>query len=283
MSLHSTSRTSILRRGLVALAAAATMLAGGLVAAPAAQAGPVVDTSERDGTVITTRMNGKGTTIRGDVETDEIYPVRVQYWVDLDWTGGDLQAFEGEITLQRAGAKQVRRYPVTLDADGDRTKRIALPGTVTPGSYRVGIEFTAAVERPGGRLVQHSVDVNNGKTVPVQRQTKIEATIKNPTATDGRDSRITGRVRMLNISRDGDLTWGTFRSGTVILSYDPDGPWEDGERDVFVRKLTIGPKGWFSTVVPARDRWWYITYPGGVQWADDKSWLPQGDHSGCGC
>ena len=267
MSLHSTSRTSILRRGLVALATATTLLATGLVVAPAAQAGPIVDTSERGGTVITTRMNGKGATIYGDAETDEVSAAKVQYWVDLDWTGGDLQAFEGEITLQRAGARQVRRYPVTLDENGDRTQRIVLPGTVTPGSYRVGIEFTAEVARPDGEVVEHSVDVNNGRTVPVRVVSEVEGRITNPKATDGRPSRITGRVRVLSIDAEAR----------------PDGPWEDGKSDVFVRKLNIGPKGWFSTGVLARDRWWYVSYAGNTQFDDSKIWLPQGDHEGCGC
>lgn len=283
MSLHSTSRTSILRRGVVALATAATLLATGLVVAPTAQAAPIVDTSTSGGTTITTRMNGKGATIYGDVVTDELSAAKVQYWVDLDWTGGDLQAFEGEITLQRAGAPQVRRYPVTLDANGDRTRRIVLPGTVTPGSYRVGIEFTAAVERPDGRVIQHSVDVNNGRTVPVQRVSKVEGRITNPTATDGRASRITGRVRVLSIAADGDVYWSTLQGGTVSVSYDPDGPWEDAKSDVFVRKLSIGSKGWFSTGVLARDRWWYVSYAGNTQYDDSKLWLPQGDHEGCGC
>jgi hypothetical protein len=267
----------------VALATAATLLATGLVAAPAAQAGPVVDTSEHDGTVITTRMNAKGTTIYGDVDTDEISRVRVRYWVDLEWTGGELQAFEGVVTLQRAGARQVRTYPVTLDTNGDRSKWIELPGTVTPGSYRMGIEFTAAVERPDGRVIEHTVDVNNGRTIPVRRQTMIQAVISNPTETDGRPSRISGRVRALSVADDGDVYWSTLTNGTVSLSYDPDGPWEDGESDVFVRNLTSGSQGWFQTGVLARDRWWYVTFAGSTQWAPDKLWLPQGDHSGCGC
>ena len=283
MSLHSTSRTSILRRGLVALATTTTLLATGLVVAPAAQAGPIVDTSERGGTVITTRMNGKGATIRGDAETDEVSAAKVQYWVDLDWTGGDLQAFEGEITLQRAGARQVRRYPVTLDENGDRTQRIVLPGTVTPGSYRVGIEFTAEVERPDGEVVEHSVDVNNGRTVPVRRVYDVEGRITNPKATDGRPSRITGRVRVLSIADDGDVYWSSLQGGHVSVYYDPDGPWEDAKSDVFVRKLNIGPKGWFSTGVLARDRWWYVSYEGNTYYGDSKIWLPQGDHEGCGC
>lgn len=285
MTLPSTSRTSIYRRGLVSLAAAATLLAGGLVAAPAAQATPLVDTSERDGTVVTTRMQAKGSVIHGDTETDELSRALVFYWVNLDWNGGELQAFDGVVTLQRAGAKQVRSFPLTVDADGDRSKRIALPGTITTGSYRVGIEFTATVERPDGRLVRHEVDVNNAKTVPIKRQTMIEASISNPTANDGRTSRIKGKVLALHIADDGDLSWAAVRSGTVRLSYDPDGRWGDGGREVQVRDLTISEAhGTFFTRVPARDRWWKLTYPGTDQYADTTKWLPQGDeYPGCGC
>jgi hypothetical protein len=284
MSLHSTSRGSIFRRGLVVFATAATLLAGGLVAAPAAQATPLVDTSERDGTVVTTRMQARGSVIYGNVETDELSRALVFYWVNLDWTGGELQAFDGEVTLQRAGAKQVRRFPLTVDADGDRSKRIALPGTITTGSYRVGIEFTATVERPDGQLVVHTVDVTNAKTVPIRRQSMIDASISNPTATDGRTSRIKGNVLVLGIRDDGDLTWDRMYMGTVRLTYDPDGPWEDGMSEVFVRDLTVSSDyGTFFTRVAARDRWWKLTYTGNVQNAPAVEWLPQGDHSGCGC
>lgn len=283
MSLHSTSRSSIFGRVLVAVATAATLLAGGLVAAPAAQATPLVDTSERGGTVVTTRMQAKGSTITGNVETDKLYPAHVSYWVNLDWTGGELQAFDGVVTLQRAGARQVRTFPLTVGAAGDRSRRIELPGTITPGSYRVGIEFTATVERRDGQLVEHTVDVNNAKTVPVQRWSMIEASISNPTATDGRTSRIKGRVLVLGIADDGDLTWDPMQSGTVRLSYDPDGPWADGAREVFVRDLTVSAAGTFFTRVAARDRWWKLAYAGTSQYADSVKWLPQGDHSGCGC
>ncbi|MFD7021568.1 hypothetical protein [Promicromonospora sukumoe] len=284
MSLHGTSRSSALRRGLVALATAATLLAGGLVVAPSAQATPLVDTSEREGTVVTTRMQAKGSVITGDVETDKLYPARVTYWVNLDWTGGELQSFDGVVTLQRAGARQVRTFPLTLNAAGDRHRVIELPGTITAGSYRVGIEFTATVERRDGRLVEHTVDLNNAKTVPVQRWSMIKASVSNPTATDGRSSRIKGEVFVLGVGADGDLTWDRMQSGTVRLSYDPDGPWEDRAREVFVRNLTVsGAHGTFFTRVAARDRWWKLTYTGTSQFAPAVKWLPQGDHSGCGC
>jgi hypothetical protein len=268
----------------VVFATAATLLAGGLVAAPAAQATPLVDTSERGGTVVTTRMQAKGSVITGNVKTDQLKPAYVSYWVNLDWTGGELQAFDGVVTLQRAGARQVRTFPLTLDADGDRSRRIRLPGTINPGSYRVGIEFTATVERPDGRLIVHTVDVNNSKTVPIRRWSMVEASISNPTATDGRASRIKGRVLVLGIADDGDLTWDRMQGGTVRLSYDPDGPWEDGARDVVVRNLSVSEAhGTFFTRVAARDRWWKLTYAGTRHYAGSTNWAPQGDHSGCGC
>jgi hypothetical protein len=268
----------------VVLATAATLLAGGLVAAPAAQATPLVDTSESDGTVVTTHMQARGSVITGNTETDTLNPASFQYWVDLDWTGGELRAFDGVVTLQRAGARQVRRFPVTLDADGFKSRKISLPGTINPGSYRVGIEFTATVERPDGRLVVHTVDVNNAKMVPIRRSTLIEASITNPTATDGRTSRIHGRVLALSIGDDGDVFWSRMLMGSVHLSYDPDGPWADDMQDVYVRELAMGTAyGYFSTLVPARDRWWKVTYSGTTQYADAVEWLPQGDHSGCGC
>ena len=283
MSLHSTSRTSIFRRGLVVLATAATLLAGGLVAAPAAQAIPLVDTDQRDGTVVTTRMQAGGSLIYGNTETNKLYPAVFRYKVDLGWTGGKLRAFDGVVTLQRIGAANVRRFPVTVDAHGNTSKTIKLPGTINPGFYRVGIEFTAAVQRPDGEVNRHRVNINNAETVSVRRQTMIQKSISNPTATDGRPSRITGKVRALRIGDDGDLSWATVRSGTVHLSYDPDGPWEDDKKNVYVRELTIGSDGEFTTVVPAHDRWWKLTYAGSDRFADNYDWLPQGDHSGCGC
>jgi hypothetical protein len=283
MSLHSTSRGSTLRQGLVVLATAATLLAGGLVAAPAAQAAPVVDTSERAGTAVTTRMNAKGGLISGNPETDFVSPGSFRYWVDLGWTGGELDAFDGVVTLQRVGATQVRRFPVTLDAQGDRTRRIDLPATLTPGSYRVGIEFTATVQRPDGQLIAHEVDVNNAKTVPILAETRIEASITNPTDTDGRPSRIRGKVSAIHVGDNGDVTWERLRSGTVRLSFDPDGPYTGSEKPVHVRDVSIGSLGWFTTTVPARQGWWPLDYAGTDRNAGTVLNLRQGEHEGCGC
>jgi hypothetical protein len=280
MSLPSTSRTSLFRRGLVALATATTLLAGGLVAAPAAQAAlPLVDTSERDGTVVTTRMFTATTNI--SAVGKKLEPVFLWYDIKLGWTGGKFRAFDGEVTLQRVGASGVRRIPVTLDADGYQKKRITLPGTISPGFYHVGIEFTAAVERPDGKLNLHRVDVNSVKKHSIRRDTWIKAEITNPEATDGRASRITGSVRALRLSRDGNVSWSTLREGAVHLSYDPDGPWEDDKKVVYVRKLTIGPDGKFSTVVPAREGTWELRYRGSDWLHGSLTDVPNG--GGCGC
>lgn len=284
MSPNSTSRTSIFRRGLVVLATAATLLAGGLVAAPAAQAAlQLVDTSKRDGTVVTTRMNAGGALIEANMGTKKVNPVRFSYDVDLGWTGGKLRAFDGVVTLQQVGAKRVRTYPVTVDADGDRHQRISLPVTISPGAYRVGIEFAAAVERPDGTLNLHRVDVDNAKKILVQRQTRTTAKITNPKAADGRPSRITGQVQAIRVSRDGSFSWSTLRSGTVRLSFDSDGPYAGSKKPVHVRDLTIRRNGEFSTVVRARQGWWELGYAGANRLARDLIVLPQGDHSGCGC
>jgi hypothetical protein len=280
MSLRSTSRTSSFRRGLVALSAGAALLAGGLVAAPAAQAAlPLVDTSKRDGTVVTTRMSTATTDI--SVVGNELEPVFLWYDVKLGWTGGKLRAFEGEVTLQRAGASGVRRIPVTLDEDGFQKTRITLPGTISPGFYHVGIEFTAAVERPDGTLNLHRVDLDNVKKHSIRRETRIRSEITNPEATDGRPSRITGSVQALRLSGDGNISWSTLRGGTVRLAYDPDGSLPGTEPSVSVRDLTIRPNGKFSTVVPAREGAWEIRY-GGNRWLDRSvTFVP--DRGGCGC
>ncbi|MFC8796158.1 hypothetical protein ACFT2C_00350 [Promicromonospora sp. NPDC057138] len=284
MSLHSTSRRSLFRRGLVALATAATLLAGGLIAAPAAQAIPLVDTDERDGTTFTTRMYAKGSTISGAVDNDILWdPPSFRYLVDLGWTGGKLRSFDGVVTLQRVGSTNVRRFPLMVDERGNRTRTVDLPGTIDLGFYRVGIEFTAGVQRPDGQVNWHRVNVNNVKTVSIRRATELQGAISNHTATDGRPSRITGTVRGFRIGDDGDLSWRTLHSGTVHLSYDPDGPVLDEERNVYVRELTIGSDGTFSTVVPAHDRWWKLTYAGSDRFAGSMMWLPQGDYEGCGC
>jgi hypothetical protein len=266
----------------VALATAATLLAGGLVAAPAAQAVPLVDTDERDGTVVTTRMQAAGDLIYGNTKSDTLYPVTFGYKVDLGWTGGTLRTFDGEVTLQKVGGTHVRRYPITVNAHGNTSDTVRLPGTINPGFYRVGIEFTAAVQRPDGQVNRHRVNVNNAETVSIRRQTEFRASIANPKATDGRPSRISGKVLALSINGD-NLTWTTVRSGIVHLSYDPDGPWASDKKNVYVRELRIARDGTFTTVVPAHDRWWKITYAGNDRFADVYTWLPQGDHEGCGC
>lgn len=218
MSLHSTSRTSSFRRGLVALAAGATLLAGGLVAAPAAQAAlPLVDTSKRDGTVVTTRMSTDTTDI--SVVGNTLEPVFLWYDVKLGWTGGTLNL--------------------------------------------------------------HRIDLDDVKKHSIRRETRIRAEITNPEATDGRPSRITGSVRALGLSRDGDISWSTLRGGTVRLAYDPDGSLPGTEPSVHVRDLTIRPNGKFSTVVPAREGAWEIRY-GGNHWLD-RSFTSVPDRGGCGC
>ncbi|MFI8525252.1 hypothetical protein ACIGB8_12445 [Promicromonospora sukumoe] len=285
MSQHRTSRTALLRRGLVALATATTLLAGGLVVAPSAQAVPVVDLDSRGGTVVKTRMDAWGSVIEGDVTTDKLSAAKVRYEIDLDWSGGKLSVsdFDGVVTLQRVGAKQVRQFPVTVDRDGKRSGTIKLPGTLTPGSYRVGIEFTARVKRPDGRSMWHRVDVNNAETVSVRRETVLDASITNPRATDGRSSRITGRVRALSVSADGDVYWSTLRSGTVQLSYYPGGLFRNEAEPVSVRPLTIDRHGKFTTVVPARDRIWVLDYAGTKQLNPDGRFVVQGPERSCGC
>jgi hypothetical protein len=283
MSLPSTSRTSLFRRGLVALATAATILATGLVAAPAAQAAlPLIDASERGGTVITTRMNAVGATISGNAATNKLDPVKFWYDLDLRWTGGELRSFDGVITLQGDGATHVRRFPLTLDADGDRFKTVRLPGRITPGTYHVGIEFTAALERPDGRLVLHNVDVDKAKKVLIRRDTRFRGEITNPTATDGRSSRITGQFQWLRIGSDGDLWWSPVRNTTVRLYHDV-GVHGSGN-EVFVRTLTVGPGGNLSTVVPAREGAWILKYAGNGHAIPRHGWIAQGSMGGgCGC
>jgi hypothetical protein len=284
MTQLSTSRTSILRRGLVAVAAAGFFVAG-LVVAPVAQAAlPLVDASERDDTVITTRMNANGETITGSVTTNRLDPVDFVYQLDLRWTGGKLRAFDGVVTLQGVDATKVRRFPVTLDADGDSTEKVPLPGRITPGRYHVGIEYTAAVERPDGRLVLHHVDVDQAKKVSIRRDVHFEGEITHPTATDGRPSRITAQFESLHISRAGDLSWSPVRNTEVRLYHDPDGHLEFEEEPVFVRTLTVGPDGNISTVVPAREGAWELRYAGSDQAVRRHGAIEQGSGGGgCGC
>ncbi|WP_423462758.1 hypothetical protein ACO229_21610 [Promicromonospora sp. MS192] len=273
------------RQGLTALVAAVVLLVTALVVAPAAQAAlPLVDASERDGTVVTTRMTAAGATIAGNAATDRIEPVTFWYELDLRWTGGELRSFDGEVTLQGVGATHVRRYPVTLDADGDRFAKIRLPNRVTPGFYAVGIEYTAAVERPDGKLVLHHVEVDRAKKISVRRDVRFQGEITNPRATDGRPSRITGQFQWLRISGDGDLSWSPVRNTTVRLYRDPDGIFEDEREPVFVRTLTAGPGGNISTVVPAREGAWQLRYAGNDWTVPRYGVILQGrSGGGCGC
>jgi hypothetical protein len=285
MSQHSTSRTSIFRRAVVAAAAAAGLLTTGLVVAPAAQAAlPLVDASERGGTVITTRMTASGDTISGNAATDRLDPVELWYQLDLRWTGGKLRSFDGVVTLQGVDATHVRRFPVTLDADGDRVHKVRLPGRITPGFYRVGIEYSAAVERPDGRLVLHDVDVDQAKKVSIRRDARFRGEITRPRAADGRPSRITGQFQWLRVGGDGDLSWSPVRNTTVRLYHDPDGHLNFEKDPVFVRTLIVGPGGNISSVVPAREGTWELRYAGSA-WVETRHGLiPQGRAGGgCGC
>ena len=284
MTLPSTSRTSIYRRGLVSLAAAATLLAGGLVAAPAAQATPLVDTSERDGTVVTTRMSANGAFVGANEETKKVNPVRFSYSVDLDWTGGTLRSVRrgDHAPADRCDART--RVPVHREHGRDPA-----PAGAAARVHRAGrLPRRYRVRRSGGaprRDAQGSpvADVDNARTVTVQRQTEIRAKLSNPDATDGRPSRITGRVQALQVSRDGSFSWTTLDRGTVALSFDPDGPYSGSEEPVHLRDLRIRPAGTFSTTVDARQGWWGLDYAGSNGLADTWRGLPQGDHSGCGC
>jgi hypothetical protein len=274
-----------LRRAVVAAAAAAGLLATGLVVAPAAQAAlPLVDASERGGTVVTTRMSAAGDTISGNAATDRLDPVELWYELDLRWTGGKLRSFDGVVTLEGVDATHVRRFPVTLDADGDRFEKVRLPGRITPGFYRVGIEYTAAVERSDGRLVLHDVDVDQAKKVSIRRDVRFQGEITRPTATDGRPSRITGQFQWLRISGAGELSWSPVRDTTVRLYHDPDGHLGFEEEAVFVRTLTVGPGGNISTVVPAREGSWELRYAGSDWSVTRYGVIPQGSGGGgCGC
>ncbi|MGI5188801.1 hypothetical protein ACQEVI_11750 [Promicromonospora sp. CA-289599] len=265
--------------------AAVGLFVAGLVVSPVAQAAlPLVDASERHGTVITTRMNANGETITGNVAANRLDPVDFVYELDLHLTGGKLRAFDGVVTLQGVDATRVRRFPVTLNADGDRTEKVPLPGRITPGFYRVGIEYTAAVERPDGRLVLHHVDVDQAKKVSIRRDVHFQGEITHPTATDGRPSRITAQFESLRISRAGDLSWGPVRNAEVRLYHDPDGHLEFEEEPVFVRTLTVGPDGTISTVVPAREGSWELRYAGSDQTVRRHGAIPQGSGGGgCGC
>ncbi|WP_275004918.1 hypothetical protein [Promicromonospora iranensis] len=285
MSLHSRSRTDSLRRGLAVLAAAATLLVGGLVTAPATHAVevPVVDTDRLPGTVLTTRMTAGGSVTYGNVSTNKLTrPPSFTYRADVDWTGGALRSLTGRVTLQHGDNGPTFYFPLEVDAQGDGQHRVRLHHATKPGRYRVGIELTAEIERSGGRMSSHRVNVNEAKTVTIRRQTIVTSKISPARAIDGRPSRLSGRVEVLAIAADRDLSMKPVTGGNVTIAYDPDGPYADRARDVVVRKVPISADGTFSTVVPAQERWWKIIYGGNTRYAGNYSYRPQGD-LGCGC
>jgi hypothetical protein len=285
MSLHSTSRSSLFRRGLVVFATAATLLAGGLVAAPVTHAAEasVVDTDRLPGTVLTTRMTAGGSVIYGNLSTNKLtQPPSFTYRADVDWTGGTLRSLTGRVTLQRGDNGPTFYFPLEVDAQGDGQHRVKLHHATKPGRYRVGIELTAEIERSGGWVSSHRVDVNEAKVVTIRRHTTVSSKISPARADDGRPSRLSGRVEVLAIAADRDLSMKPVTGGNVTIAYDPDGPYADRARDVVVRKVPIAADGSFSTVVRASERWWKVTYKGNTRSAASYSYRPQGE-LGCGC
>ncbi|MFD6446239.1 hypothetical protein ACFWEJ_14145 [Promicromonospora sp. NPDC060204] len=283
MSLHSTSRTSLFRRGLVALASATALLAGGLVVAPAAQAAslPVVDVHKRQGTTVTTSMYASGSTIWGNSETEQVRPARFGYTVALKASGGTMLGSEVEVTLQKIDRQPVRKRTIVLKRTSSTAmiKRGAInfTGTIDPGTYRVGVEVFTVIRKADGTRVRHQIDVNEAQRVQFRRATMVHAGISTD-ATDGRPARINATAKVLRVADDGSVSWLRIRSGSAILSYDPDGPWGE-KRAVFVRDLKIGSDGRISTVVKARDGYWKVTYVGNSRFADGTGWIPEL----CGC
>ncbi|PUB28863.1 hypothetical protein C8K30_103288 [Promicromonospora sp. AC04] len=281
MSLPSTSRTSLFRRGLVAVATATTLLAGGLVVAPAAQAAlPVVDVHERQGTTVTTSMFASGSTIWGDVDEQILRPARFGYSVALKASGGTMLGAEVEVTLQKIDREPVRKRTIEMKrtSTGMASRgAINFTGTIAPGTYRVGVEVFTVVRKADGTRVRHLIDVNEAQRVQFKRATVVDASISSD-ATDGRPARINASARVLRVADDGSISWLRIRSGAAILSYDADGPWGD-KRAVFVRDLTIGSDGRISTVVETREGYWKVTYPGTSRFAASTGWVPEL----CGC
>ncbi|MFI2361538.1 hypothetical protein [Promicromonospora sp. NPDC019610] len=286
MSLHSTSRSSLLRRGLVALASATALLAGGLVVAPAAQAKPlpVVDVHERQGTKVTTSMYASNALIYADVKRQELYPAEFRYSVGLKATGGTMLGAEVEVTLQKIDREPIRKRTVVMKRTSSTSmfKRgvINFTGTIAPGTYRVGVEVFTVIRKADGTRVRHLIDVNEAQRVRFQRMTQVDGTISSQ-ATDGRPARINATAKVLRVADDGSVSWLRLRSTPAILSFDPDGP-NEPERPVFVRDLKFGSDGRLSTVVESRKGWWKVTYPGTSKYADTVGWIGQGD-VGCGC
>ena len=282
MSLHSTSRTSLYRRGLVALATVTTLLAGGLVVAPAAQAAlPVVDVHERQGTKVTTSMFASGSTIWGNVDEQRLNPARFGYSVALKASGGTILGAEVEVTLQKIDREPVRKRTIEMKRTSSTgmTGRGAInfTGTIAPGTYRVGVEVFTVVRKADGTRVRHLIDVNEAQRVQFKRATVVDTSISSD-ATDGRPARINASARVLRVADDGSISWLRIRSGAAILSFDADGPWGD-KRAVFVRDLKIGSDGRISTVVETREGYWKVTYPGTSRFASSTGWVPEL----CGC
>jgi len=279
MSLHSTSRTSLFRRGLVALATTATLLAAGLVVAPAAQALPVVDSHTSRGTTVTTSMFASGSTIYGNVDEQILHPARFGYTVALKASGGTMLGAEVEVTLQKIDRQPVRKRTIEMKRTSSgmiSRGAINFTGTIAPGTYRVGVEVFTVVRKADGTRVRHLVDVNEAQRVQFRRAVRTDVSISTD-ATDGRPARINATAHVLRVADDGSISWLRLRSGNAILSYDPEGPYGDGA--VFVRDLKIGSDGRISTVVNTREGYWKVTYPGTSRFANSWSWIPEV----CGC
>ncbi|MFC8796156.1 hypothetical protein ACFT2C_00340 [Promicromonospora sp. NPDC057138] len=282
MSLPSASRTSLFRRGLVALATATALLAGGLVTAPAVQALPIVGSDQGDGTTLTARLFASGGVIKGDPGFLDLQDVAFGYSVGLDTKGGELQSMTGQITLRKVGSTFVRRFPFRVNSDGVERDHVYLPGTIAPGYYWAGIEVSADVLRADGQVNHHEIDVDKGSSISFKRWTKIDASIRPRDAVDGEPARITATVRVLRVADDESLSWRTIRSGTALISFDPDGPFVDKAKREFVRRVEISD-GLISTVVHARKGWWNVTYQGTDRYAAYVTSIPQGVPGGCGC
>jgi hypothetical protein len=285
MSLHSTSRTSLFRRGLVAVATATTLLAGGLVAAPAAQASspPVVDVHKSQGTTVTTSMNAVGDDLNGDVDTQQIDYPQFSYLVGLKAEGGTLLSAEAKVTLRKADRGTTTRIPIKMKRTSTGMMHRGftfLHEVMAPGEYLAGVELSAVVVKPDGTQVRHDIDVDNGKKILFQRATYVTGAISTQ-ETDGRPARITAVVRELRISGDGTLSWHRIRSGKAVLSFDADGPYEP-KKAVFIRNLKIGSDGRIATRVGSRHGFWRIDYAGSSTVAPSDGWIQQGEFE-CGC
>ncbi|WP_369370422.1 hypothetical protein AB1046_16720 [Promicromonospora sp. Populi] len=285
MSLHSISRTSLFRRGLVAVATATTLLGGGLVVAPAAQAAsslPVVDVHTRQGTTVTTSMFASGSTI--DTDSDDSSSARFGYSVALKASGGTLLGAEAVVTVQKIDREPVRKRTIELKptSTGMLTRgSIHFSGTIDPGTYRAGVEIFTVVLKPDGTRVRHLIDVNEANRVQFRRNAWIEGTISTQ-KTDGRPARINAIVLAREVADDGSPSEVRIRSGAAILSFDPDGAYGE-KKATFVRDLKIGSDGKISTVVESRKGYWKVTYPGTSTNTDAVEWIAQGVPGGCGC